>query len=496
MSRVVLRKGRIGRGRALAAVAASTLLAGCLVGPDYKGPPKVAQAAFERPTFHRAEAVSPAAPVGRWWTALGDPELDRLEQAALQASPDLEAAAARVRQARAALSGSRANLLPKTQASALYAHTKGLTNFLGVAPPGATSGAGAAVVASRGLNLYNMGFDATWELDLFGGARRGVEGAEAQEQASQANYEGAKVTLTAEVAQAYVALRDLQHQLELGRENAALEARMVDFATQRRAGGTASDLDVERLTTQLEATRASLVPLQAQITDQLDRLAVLTGREPGALDAELAAASPAPSPPQTVEVGDPAQFLRRRPDIRVAERRLAQENAAIGQRVADLFPKVSLFGQVGFGSTSLQHLLDTSNFTYLTAPSLQWSPFNFGRTQAQIRQAKAGRDEAVANYRKAVLGALQDAEGSLSRYARQRDAVISLARVSASANRAARLTGLRVEGGTASTMDELDAERQRVDAENRLAQAQAQLTQDYIAIQKSLGLGWEADGAS
>lgn len=477
-------------GALSSAVGAALLLAGCMVGPDYKGPPKVAEAAISKPAFHRAEGVSAAAPVARWWVGLNDPELDRLIQAALDASPDLEVAAARVRQARAGLKLNQANLRPSTQASAFYARTKGVTSlFAGPTGPGAV-----AVTGAKDLNLYNAGFDATWELDFFGGVRRAIEGASAQAQASEADLQDAQVSLTAEVAQAYVQLRDLQQQMLRNQHNADLQTKMVKLAEGRRAGGTATDLDVERLTTQLESTRAALIPIDAQIIAQRDRLAVLTGREPGALDAELSATGPVPGPPAEVNVGDPAELLRRRPDIRAAERRLKQQNAVIGQRVADYFPKVTLFGSIGFGSTSLERLFSGNNFTYLGAPALQWSPFDFGRTQAKVSQAKAGRDEAVANYRRVVLAALEDAEGSLSRYAHQRDSVVSLGRVAASADRAASLMSLKVQGGTASTIEELDAERSRVEAEDRLGQAQARLTQDYIAIQKSLGLGWGPGG--
>ena len=317
----------------LAAASAALLLGGCVVGPNYKGPPTVAPAAAASGAFHRAGDASPAQPAARWWAALGDPQLDALIDQALAASPDLEAARARLRQSRAGLKQSRANLMPSTEASALY-----LT-------PSTSPPCSAAAAAAAGLDLYDTGFDATWEIDLFGGERRAVEGASAQAQALQADLEDAQVSLEAEVARAYVSLRDLQQRLANARSTAELETQMLALAKVRRAGGTASDLDVEQLQNQLESTRANLIPLQAQITDQLDRLAVLTGREPGALDAELSAPAAVPAPPASVAVGDPAALLRRRPDIRAAERRLAQQNALIGQRTADLFPKVQLLGR-------------------------------------------------------------------------------------------------------------------------------------------------------
>jgi NodT family efflux transporter outer membrane factor (OMF) lipoprotein len=463
--------------RLVGAAAAAGLLAGCVVGPNYVGPPAAAPRAAAAGAFHRAGAdAAPGAPPGRWWTALGDPELDRLVEAALASSPDIEAAQARLRQSRAVLRQDKANGLPTSSASALGLRGQGLTGAIGG--------------GNQILTVYNAGFDATWELDLFGANRRAVQGARADAEATQADLEATRVSLAADVAQAYVTLRDYQQRLALSRRNAEIEAHMLDLTQRRRGGGTASDLDVERLNNQLEGTRADFQPLEAQITEQLDRLAVLTGREPGELDAELGPVAAPPPPPETVVVGDPAALLRRRPDVRAAERRLARQTAVIGQRTADLFPKVTLLGDIGFTSASLSQLLTSGSFTSVAAPILQWSPLDFGRNQARIGQARAARDEALANYRKAVLSALEDAESGLDRYGRQRAAVVSLARVKASADRVAALTDLKMRGGTASTLDILDAEQRRVQADNGLEEAQALLTQDYVALQKSLGLGW------
>lgn len=467
------------------AVAAALLLAGCVVGPNYRGPPSVVPGALAAKAFTRAGDASAEPPQARWWTTLGDAELDRLVDAALAASPDLEAAEARLRQSRAGLRQARANQLPTTGTSATALYSRGLTSVIG-----GQQAAAAGQPTSTTLDIYTAGLDATWEIDLFGGNRRAVESAKANAQAYQADLEGARVSLTADVAQAYVALRDYQARLALSRHDADVEARLLDLDQRRRAGGTASDLDVERLNTQLQNTLAQVAPLQAAITEQLDRLAVLTAREPGALDAELAPGGAIPTPPAKVSVGDPATLLRRRPDVQAAERRLAGQNAVIGQRTADLFPKVTLLGDIGFTSTQVSRLFTPANFTELGAPILQWTPLDFGRTRARIGQARAARDEALANYRKTVLEALGDAETSLARYGRQREAVISLERVKASADRASALTDLRVQGGAATTIDILDAENRRVQAKSGLEQAQAQLTEDYVALQKSLGLGW------
>ncbi len=300
------------------------------------------------------------------------------------------------------------------------------------------------------------------------------------------------VSLSAEVAQAYVGLRDAQQRLALTQRNLDVESRIVDLYNIRRHAGTASDLDVERIANQLDTTRATLAPLRAEVDVQLDRLSVLTGRPPGALDAELVTAAVPPAPPAQVPIGDPAAMLRRRPDIVVAERRLAQQTAAIGQAVAAQFPKVSLIGEVGFASLTPGALFNDNNFSYIVAPILQWTPWDFGRNRARIAEARAGRDEAEAAYRGAVLSALEDAESSLAQYGEARNAVIDLARSRDSAERVYSMTEIRLRGGTADTTDVLDADTRRIQAELSYEQGLAQLTQYYVTLQKSLGLGWVA----
>jgi NodT family efflux transporter outer membrane factor (OMF) lipoprotein len=342
------------------------------------------------------------------------------------------------------------------------------------------------------MNLYALGVDATWEADIFGAQRRAVQGARAAAQGSEASLADVFVSLSAEVAQAYVGLRDAQQRLALTQRNLDIESQLVDLYNIRRQAGTASDLDLERIANQVDTTRASLAPLRAGVDVQLDRLSVLTGHPPGALDAELTRAAPAapPTPPAQVPIGDPGAMLRRRPDIVVAERRLAQQTAGVGQAVAAQFPQVRLLGEVGFASLSPGALFNGNNFSYIVAPILQWTPWDFGRNRARIAQARAGRDEAEAQYRSSVLDALEDAESSLAQYGEARNAVVDLARARQSAERVYSMTELRLRGGTADTTDVLDADSRRIQAELSFEQGLAQLTQDYVALQKSLGLGW------
>lgn len=475
---------------AIAAAAAMLMLSGCTtVGPDYADPPAVAAEALAQGRFARDDGVhddAAASPLrSRWWSALNDPVLDALIDEALSQSPTLQAAEARLRAARAALGAQEAADRPKGSATALGA--------------GVWQGPGTDHETS--LHLYSVGFDATWEVDLFGGTRRAVESASASAQAVQADLADAQVSLTAEVASTYVGLRAQQRRQALLRGTADDEAQALALVRQRRDQGVSSADDVEQRAQQAEATQASLADLAAQIAASLDRLALLTGQAPGALDARLmppasSASSMStagvawPQVPSTVAIGDPAALLRRRPDLRAAERRLAGHTAQIGQETAKYFPKLSLLGNVGVAATSPGQLLRADNLALAAVPYLSWNFLDFGRTAAAVRQAEAGRDEALANYRAAVLGALQDANTSLARFGRQRQAVAHLQAQQDSTDRAFELARQRRAAGAASQIDLLDARRRDIDARLKSLDGEAELLKDFVALQKSLGLGW------
>ncbi|MDE1150616.1 MAG: efflux transporter outer membrane subunit [Azospirillaceae bacterium] len=485
------------------------LAAACTVGPDYRGPPDVAPMSETAGQFHRAASapVDVATPPARWWEGMNDPELTHLIDLALGASPTLKAAEARILQARATIVQTRSALFPQVNSSTLAAKARIPTGQLSTLDNRVNAALAQEAITDPALfpngapkvdipnhvttELYNVGFDARWELDIFGGTRRQVEAAAAQMDASAAQYEDAQVQLAAEVGQAYVSLRDAQHELDLARASSAAEHRMFDLTLDKRRLGTATDADVAKVEAQMRQTDARLSPLEGQVEQAMDQLSMLTAQEPGALDAELTPVRPLPLPPAVVPVADPAAMLRRRPDIRAAERQLAASNASIGYAVAQLFPTVSLFGSIGFGSNAVDTLFRASSLSMVGAPMLSWNVLDWGKTRAQIRQASAANQESLAQYQQTVLQALQDAEGSLSRYGHQRENAFQLEGALEVATRAARLTDMRYRGGTATALDALDAEQQRLQAEQSLAQSQAQVSNDYIALQKSLGLGWQ-----
>ena len=468
----------------LTLLAAVCAIPACTVGPDYAGAPQVAPDAASAANFVRAPAVgvvSTRAP-SQWWLALNDPQLNTLIDAALAHNPDIHAAQARLRESRAQLQHEKANGMPKgtVDAAALRMRQPNLSAL-------SSSGGGP-------LQLYTAGFDATWEIDLFGGTRRAVEAATAEVDAVDADLADTQVSLAAEVAQAYVDLRDEQQRLTLAQRSAEIEQRMLALTQQRRAHGTAADIDVERLTTQVENTRATLTPLDEQVEASLDQLAVLTGQAPGTLDQELSTLRPMPALPASVPVGDPASMLQQRPDIRAAERRLASSNAQIGEHKADFFPKVTLFGDIGYSAANPGHLVRKNNFTWIGAPYLQWNVLDFGRTLSSVHGAEASRDEADAKYTHTVLAAFQDANTSLSRYGHQREHLATLQQVQASADRSATLMRQRYTAGTSSLIDLLDTQRTQFSAQQNVVAGQAELLKDFVSLQKSLGLGWRVQG--
>lgn len=467
---------------------AGVVLTGCTVGPDYRAPPGVASDAIARGVFVRARdpSVAVAPGLARWWEALADPMLTGLIDDALTHSPTIDEATARIRAAQAQLTQKRASQLPSVSGNATYLRAE----LPGVDIASDAEGGGDG--GSTALNFYNLGLNASWEVDLFGGARRATEQSRATVAVRVADLADTQVSLSAQVAQAYVHLRDVQTRIRLDTESTALQRRQLSLAERRLVGGTASLLDVERLRNQLESTEADAIPLGSQRDDYLNQLAVLTGRTPGALDAQLATAMPVPLPPAQVPIGDPAALIANRPDIRSAERQLAANTAAVGVSKAKQLPGIRFLGILGLGGTSPGDVLDAGNLTMLLAPSLSWSFLDFGRNRAATKASEAERDGAEATYRKTVLAALQDAETALARFGATRAQLGQLVRAEATATRSMRLNAQRVQAGTSSVIDQLDIERRRLSASIATQQARAQLTQSYIAVNKALGLGWSS----
>lgn len=463
------------------------LLSGCVVGPDYVGPPSVVSGERTRASFRRGDPalVAPQPPVARWWEELHDAQLSSLIERALSTNPDIAIAEARVRKARAMLREQRANQLPSFSASG--------TAIAADLPAGSLALPSQDDRSDRiKAEFYNAGIDASWEIDLFGGRQRAAEGSGAQAEAVEANREDAQVRLSAEVAQTYITLREVQQRLVQARRAATLQSQTLALMRQREQLGASSRDEVVGLQTELTRTEANLLPLDSQIAVGLDQLALLTGDEPGAHDVALSFSQPIPALPREIAIGDPASMLRRRPDIRAAERQLAASNAQIGANVARQFPSVSFMGIIGLGGPNIGDIIDTGNVSTLLLPRISWSFLDFGRNRAKVEQARADRDEAAARYRQSVLSALSDAETSLTKFGSLRQALLAHVRSRVGALQSANFAKQRYKEGATPLAASLDAERAALVEEQQVLEAEGELARSFVTLQKSLGLGWQA----
>lgn len=452
-------------------------LAACTVGPNYAGPPK-SVADLANPAFARgADAVANGPALARWWEPFNDAQLSALIDAALAHNPSIDEAQARIREASAILRQRQAAGLPTLAPSFVAAHLD--------IPP--ISGSGDRT----NVTFYNLGATASWEPDLWGADRRNNEAARATIGQRQASLADTQVSLSAQVAQAYVNLRDAQSRKALLVSLAERQSHALDLTKQRQGAGTATQQDVERAQGDLQSTLAQGAPLQAQAEVAMNQLAVLTGQAPGALDVQLGGAQPIPTLPAQVAIGDPARLIAQRPDVRVAERALAASTAQIGVNKAKLLPNISFTGILGLGGSHIGDLVDPSMGAWGVLPQLKWAGLDWGKGHAVVRQSEAQRDTAEAQYRSAVLKALEDAESSLSRFGAARTRLAHLAQGEAAAQRDEALGAQRFAAGTASGLEQIGRENARLQASLSLAQANADLTMDFIAVNKALGLGWK-----
>jgi multidrug efflux system outer membrane protein len=461
--------------RSLAIAVLSALAAGCAVGPDYIAPETRVAERFD----HAGNAAFSAADAeGRFWTVFGDATLSGLVDDALAANHDLRIALANLKAARALRGETRFDLAPTVTASGGYTEQRAAT---------AQTFAGAP----RDLELYDAGFDAFWELDFFGRVRRGVEAANAGVGAAEAGLRDAQVSVTAELTRTYFELRGQQQQLDVARRNVANQRSTFDLTNVRLEGGRGTELDTSRAQAQLEGTLATIAPLEAAVARSIHRVSVLTGREPGALRERLEPSQDLPDLPGIAAVGDPAALLRRRPDIRVAERELAASTARIGIAVADLFPRVTFTGGLGYVATTSDGLGDAGSETHLIAPGISWAAFDLGRVRARIAASRARSEGALAQYEQTVLQALEETENSLVSHARAREQLSHVEAAARASGTAARLARLRYENGATDFLQVLDAERSLLQAEDRLAQTRTETATSLVAVYKALGGGWE-----
>ena len=469
-------------GRFLAiALVLQLALAGCTVGPDYARPKSDLPEQF----VEKAPAGALATPEQRtsWWQTLNDSTLDQLVSEALQSSPDLEIARERVIEARAERAAVAGQLLPQASAQGAYARQHGSANVPVGTPPG---GLGQDVTS----NLWLAGFDAGWEIDIFGGTRRAIESADATLGARAAEDDDAKLSLVAEIARDYVELRTRQRLLAIAREVLELRQDSLKLAKAQFDSGLAPALDPIRARAELADSQAEVPVLEAAEREAIYRLGVLVGKTPESLLPELQEPRDIPVVAGVVPIGLPSDLLTRRPDVRAAERRIAAANARIGARESDLFPHFSLTGGAGFESLYSGNFLSGPSHYYAVGPSISWLVFDAGQIRDEMLAERARTDVAAAEYRKTVLGALGEVETALVTYGRSEIQREALKREVADRREALDLAKRLYANGLENYLTVLDAERDLRTAEMSEAGANQSNTDSFIALVKSLGGGW------
>ncbi|BBL69660.1 efflux transporter outer membrane subunit [Methylogaea oryzae] len=464
--------------RRVAALLAAGLLGGCAVGPDYQ--PPAAEGVGTSFANAGLPEFSPDAPDLAWWRQFQDAQLSGLVDQALAHNRDLRAAGANLEEARALYLQSGLDLLPTVTARGSYNEQKR-----------SVASMNNRAFVPRELKLYSTGFDASWELDLWGRIRRNVESRDAEVQVQEADYRDLMVSLIAEVARNYFSLRGLQNQLAVAQRNAENQAQTLKLTQARLDAGRGTELDTARAQAQLDTTRATIPPMESAIHQAIHRLGVLTGQAPGALTVALLQPVPLAAIPAVLHIGNPADLLRRRPDIRVAERSLASATAQIGVATADLFPRVTFVGTIALEGSTFAAVGGGGSDGYSAGPRITWAALDLGRVYARIKAADARAEASLAQYEQTVLNALEETENALVDFNRRRAQRDILAQAARASQRAHELAHLRFQDGAADFLTVLDTELRLLQDQQRLAQSETETATALVALYKALGGGWE-----
>jgi len=470
------------------------LAGGCLaVGPNYTAPKPQVPASFVGAPVGASRAAGPIAagvpPIDdAWWESLQDPVLDTLLTQALKSSPSIAEAQARVREARALAGIAGAGRFPVADAGGLYTRNLGSENVPTGVPPG---GLGPGIHS----NLWQAGFDASWEMDVFGGVRRTIEAANANYEAVTEDRADVVLTLLAEVARNYVEVRGAQRRIEVARKDLAIEQDLETLTQSLFNAGLAPRQDLLRAQAQVSHIEAAIPDFDTDARAAAYRIAALVGRPFGEIEAELTASRPIPQAASEVPVGMPSELLQRRPDVRAAERRIAAANARIGVAQSDLYPHFSLTGAAGIESLSFSSFATASSGYYQIGPGITWRIFDAGAVRFRVRAESARTDAALADYERSVLDAFRDVETALVSYANEKVRRDELAAEATADAKATEIAKLLYEKGVESFLPVLDAERALYAADDALAQSERDSTLALIALYKSLGGGWQSVSA-
>ncbi|VUD42160.1 Outer membrane protein OprM [Thalassocella blandensis] len=417
------------------------------------------------------------APVKQWWQELKDPQLTQLIEQALTQNYSLAMAKASLEESRALLSHQKLERFPQVQASATGVREKSSED---VRLPG------AEVITET----YSAGFDASWELDLFGSVHNKVKAAKATLAESEAGVQAMRISVAAETAAAYIDLRGAQHQLDVAQDNAQNLRRTLQLTQRLKEIGRADQLDVSRAQAQLSLTEATIPGYSANITIALNRLSVLTGEHNEQLRQALAESQALPDVPPLLQIGKPAELIRRRPDIQQAEQSLAAAIARYNVRVADLYPSITFNGGLGYLATDLDRLGESSTEMFSFGPSIRWAAFDLGRVHAQIRAADARTQAQVANFKQQVLRALEDTDNALQTFSHEEERRAKLIEAFNASQQSASIAQKKYEIGAENFLSVLIAEREKLNVSAQLAASDAKVLQDLIVVYKNLSGGW------
>lgn len=498
---------------------------GCMTGPDYKQPDVAVGPKWSEPLEGGEKDTAPDHL--EWWTEFSDPTLDSLVSRAIASNFDFKIAQSRVREARANLRISQADLWPQLNAGGSYQRTQSkkpssastmgkpglsttlsqqgisITSIPPVGPsltfvPDLTGGGNSSLTSSRRAgsagaevkresDLYQAGFDASWELDVFGGVRRANEAARADLETTEEGARSVLISLIAEIALNYFDLRETQNRLDIAQGNIRILENSLDIVRARFEAGFTNELDVETARAQLALTRSSLPILESAIRQSIHRLGVLLGNQPGALHNELTPAAPLPSAPPEVLVGLPSDLLRRRPDIRAAERSLAAATARIGVATADLFPRFSLTGSFAGTDDTFEGLRLSDNRIWSIGPAFRWPIFDAGRIRANIEVQNARQEQALLDYEQTVMTSLEEMENALVLYAQEQNRLADLNTAVEANQKALDIAQDLYANGLVNFLNVLDAQRSLFATRDQLVQSQAAILKNLAALYKAMG---------
>ncbi len=468
--------------RLLIMLACFVLTACTKVGPDYSVQPLAVPSSWNQldgntPLTTHAKGAND---LSQWWQVFNDPLLADLVDEALQSSPDLRMAQAKLREARSRREVASAGRFPEVSAV------------------GSTSRSHASEETGSGesRNLFSAGFDASWEVDVFGGIRRSIEAAEADLETSQANLDNSRVSLVAEVGLNYIELRGLQIRLSIARNNLASQSETLQLTEWRAQAGLVSNQDVEQARSNREQTRAQIPSLATSLTEAEHRLDILLGKTPGTLHARLAENGKLPTMPASIAVEIPANALRQRPDIRAAERQLAAETARVGMAEAARYPSFNLSGSIGLEALSADALGNSGAAASSLLAGITAPVFDAGRLRSQVHIQDAVREQAQVAYEQAVLNALGDVENALVTLRRNSERGEALQNAAESARNAAQMARQQYSAGLIDFQSLLDTERSVLTIEDNLASTNTENLLALIRLYKALGGGWSPQGES